>query len=489
MPQGNLGHSPNVLQGRKMVRLQGAVLRRLKRGWFGASAQEMRPMYRRALRIAWPAALEGLLISLISSADTMMVGTIGPAAIAAVGLTLQPRMVLLVLIQSLAIGTTALVARRKGAGDEQGIKACLNQSMYISLTLGIMMAIVGVVFAEPLMRLAGANAESLTLSVEYFKIISLGFVFNSVQLCVCAAFRGLGRTRITLVTNLLSNVLNLIFNFLLIGGRLGFPRLGVRGAAIATFIGTMAAGVLALLFASRSSSPFVFRFRKPKFDRDTMSGLVKIGSSTLAEAGFMRLGFMLISRIIASLGTIAFAAFHIVIQVSMLSFTLCDGVATAGVAMVGQSLGEGDETKARRAVTVTRHISIVVSVFLMIFIFLLRRNLAQLFTNDENVILAASAGFLVVIPALMPQNSRVVYAGCLRGAGDVRYVAMVALISVAILRPIMTWLFCFPLNAALPGLMLMATGPWFAFLVDALVRSALLSHRVKGGAWTRVVLR
>lgn len=469
--------------------LQASLLGRLKRGWFGAGSQDMLPMYRRALRIAWPAALEGLLISLISSADTMMVGTISPAAIAAVGLTMQPRMVLLVLIQSLVIGTTALVARRKGAGDAEGIKACLDQSMYISLALGVLMTVVGVVFAEPLMRLAGANEESLAMSVEYFEIISLGFVFNCVQLCICAAFRGLGRTRITLLTNLLSNALNLVFNFLLIGGRLGFPRLGVRGAAIATLIGTMAAGILALYFASRSDSPFGYRFRKPRFDRDTLSGLMKIGSSTLAEAGFMRLGFMLTSRIIASLGTIAFAAFHIVIQVTMLSFTLCDGVAAAGVAMVGQSLGEGNEIKARRAVTVTRHISIVVSVFLMVLIFLLRRSLAQLFTSDESVILAASAGFLVVIPALMPQNSRVVYAGCLRGAGDVRYVAMVALISVAILRPLMTWLFCFPLNAALPALMLTATGPWFAFLVDALVRSALLSHRVKGGAWTRVVLR
>lgn len=472
-----------------MKGLSGKLLETLRKGWFGASARTMRPMYSRALKIAWPAALEGLLISVISAADTMMVGTIGPAAIAAVGLTLQPRMILLVPLQSLTIGTTALIARRKGASNEQGIKACLNQSVYIGLAMGILVSLVGFFLAEPLMLLAGANAESLRMSVDYFRIISLGFVFNSLQLSICAAFRGLGRTRITLLTNLLSNILNLIFNYLLIGGNLGFPRLGVKGAAIATVIGTMAAGLLALFFASKGNSPFQYRFRRPRFDRDTLSGLFKIGSSSLAEAGFLRLGFMMTSRIIASLGTIAFAAFHIVTQVSMLSFTLCDGVAAAGVTMVGQSLGEGDKIKARRAVTVTRHISVVVSLFLMALIFALRRVLAQMFTNDEAVILAASAGFLVIIPALLPQNGRVVYAGCLRGAGDVRYVAMVALISVAILRPVMTWLFCFPLNAALPWLMLTATGPWFAFLVDALMRSALLSRRVRSDAWTNVVLR
>ena len=93
-----------------------------------------------------------------------------------------------------------------------------------------------------------------------------------------------------------------------------------------------------------------------------------------------------------------------------------------------------------------------------------------------------------MIPAIVPQNARVVYAGCLRGAGDTRYVAMVSLIGVGILRPLLTWLFCFPLSPLLPALFLPATGPWWAFLLDALVRSAMLSRRVRGGKWTSVQL-
>ncbi len=462
--------------------------RMVTKGWFGLTWEQMRPLYKRAIRIAWPAALEGLLISVISSADTMMVGTISPAAIAAVGLTMQPRMILLILVQSLSIGTTALIARRRGSGDEQGIKACLEQSMYLSLILGILITLIGFFLAEPLMRLSGANEDSLTMSVSYFKIVALGFIPNSLQLCICAAFRGLGRTRITLQTHLLSNVLNLILNYLLIGGKFGFPRLGVDGAAIATLIGTTAAGVLALYFAMHKDSPFQYRIKRPRFDRDTTQGLLKIGGASIAESAFLRIGFMFTSRIIASLGTIAFAAYHIVTQVSALSFTLCDGVSAAGVTLVGQSLGAGDEMGARRSVTVTRHISIIVSLALMLFMFIFRRSLAQLFTSDEAVILAASAGFLVVIPALLPQNGRVVYAGCLRGAGDVRYVAMIALIGVAILRPVLTWLFSFGLEPHFPALMLASTGPWFAFLIDALVRNALLSKRIRGEAWTKVRL-
>lgn len=192
----------------------------LQKSWYGADEQTMLLLYRQAIRIAWPAALEGLLISVITSADTMMVGSINPAAIAAVGLTAQPRMILLVLAQSLSIGTTALVARRKGAGDDKGVRACLEQSLFISLVLGILISLIGFFLAAPLMRVSGANEDTFALSVSYFKIISLGFLANSVQMCVNAAFRGLGQTRITLVTHLVSNVLNLVFNFLLINGHL-----------------------------------------------------------------------------------------------------------------------------------------------------------------------------------------------------------------------------------------------------------------------------
>lgn len=471
------------------MRILKLLKKRIARVWGGDSWEQLKPYYMKALLIAWPAAFEGLLISVISSVDTMMVGTISPAAIAAVGLTAQPRMILLILVQSLNIGTTAIIAKRKGAGDEAGVRSALEQSMYISFATGLLVTLAGFFLAESFVALAGANEDTLEMSVLYFQVISLGFIPNSIQLCVCAAYRGLGKTRITMVTHLLSNVVNLLFNYLLIGGRWGFPRLGVQGAAIATFIGTFAAYMVSIWFAARNGSPFHYRLRRPSFDRNTLSGLFRVGSSSVAESGFLRIGFLLTTRIIASLGTVAFAAFHIVSQVSSLSFTLGDGISAAGVAMVGQSLGAGQEDRARRYIDVTRNISILASFLLMTLMFIFRRGLAELFTPDEAVIAAASAGFLVVIPALLPQNGRVVYAGCLRGAGDVRYVAFSSFVGVGVLRPLLTWLFCFLLSPSLPGLQLAATGPWFAFLIDALVRNKLLSDRVKSGKWAKIRLQ
>ena len=455
----------------------------------GGSWGSLKPLYISALLIAWPAAFEGLLISLTSSVDIMMVGTISPAAIAAVGLTAQPRLIMLIIVQALNIGTTALVARRKGAGDEAGVCSCLHQSMYISFFVGLSITLLAYLLAEPFMRLAGANDETLGMAVGYYRIIALGFIPTSLQLSVCAAFRGLGKTKVTLATHLMSNVVNIILNFLLIGGRLGFPRLEVRGAAIATTLGSAAAFIASIWFASRADSPFHFRLRKPAFDKVTLSSLWKVGGSSIVEHGGLRLGFFITNAIIASLGTVVFASFHIVSQISSLSFTLGDGIAAAGVAMVGQSLGAGKEEWARRAVMVTRRISIMVSLVLMVLLFSLRRGIASLFTADKAVIAAASAGLLVVIPALLFQNGRVVYAGCLRGAGDVRFVAFTSLTGVTILRPLLTWLFCYYLAPLVPALQLGITGPWFSFLLDAIYRNKLLAGRVKGGKWTQVRLK
>lgn len=446
------------------------------------NAQETADLYRQNIAIAWPSTVEGALMSIISSVDTAMVGTLGTAAIAAVGLTSQPRMILLIVAQALCIGTTAICARRKGAGDQAGANSCLNQSLAVISVLGVLMTLLGYLGAEWLMRLAGANEDTLEMSVSYFKIISLGMVFNCWSLCICAAMRAIGQTQITMITNIAANLINVCLNYLLINGHFGFPALGVRGAAIATVCGTIISCFIAIGFACKKGG--YYHLRLPRFDRVTLSSLSSVGSGSILEAACLRIGFFITAKMIAGTGTDAFAAYQIVSQVSSLSFTLGDGVASAATALVGQSLGANRKDLARAHVTVGRKIGIVVSLALIFVIFLLRRQLALLFTTDEVVIQGVTISFYVLMLGLLPQNGRVIYSGCLRGAGDVKYVAACALISVTLLRPILTYVFCYPLEALMPGYFIAIMGPWIAFVIDAFVRQALLSRRIhKDDAW------
>ena len=447
---------------------------------------QLKQLYSKTLSIAWPSTVEGALISIIGSVDTMMVGTLGAASIAAVGLTAQPRMIMLVAAQALCVGTTALCARRKGAQDQAGANSCLNQSLCLVTLIGILMTVIGYFGAEWLMKLGGANEDTLELSVSYFRIISLAFLPSCWQLCICASMRAIGKTRITMATNITANLVNVCMNYVLINGKLGFPALGVKGAAIATACGTITASLICLWTVLRKGG--YYHIALPRFDRSTLSGLTKVGSSSVTESVCLRLGFLILARLIAGIGTNAFAAYQIVMQVTSLSFTLGDGVATGGTSMVGQSLGAKRKDLAMAHARAAYRIGICVSFGLMAVIFLFRTQIAMLFTTDETIIQGVTASLYVVILAMMWQNGRVILSGALRGAGDVKFVAACALLSVSILRPILTWLFCYPIAGWFPDTQIAVMAPWIAFAIDAVVRDRLMAHRLRQGKWLNIKL-
>jgi len=447
---------------------------------------QLKELYKRTLNIAWPSTVEGALLSIIGSVDTMMVGTLGAASIAAVGLTGQPRMIMLVLAQALCVGTTALCARRKGAGDQRSANECLNQSLAIITIIGILMTVIGYFGAEWLMKLGGANEDTMDLSITYFRVISLAFLPQCWQLCICAALRAIGKTRVTMTTNITANLINVCLNYILINGKLGFPALGVKGAAIATACGTISASFICILNVLRKGG--YYHLALPRFDRITLSGLTKVGSSSMTESVCLRLGFLILARLIAGIGTNAFAAYQIVMQVTSLSFTLGDGVATGGTSLVGQSLGAKRKDLAMAHANVAYRIGLFVSFGLMIIIFIFRRQIAMLFTTDEMIIQGVTASLYVVIVALIWQNGRVILSGALRGAGDVKFVAVCALLSVTILRPALTWLFCYPVASWFPDTQIAVMSPWIAFAIDAVVRDRLMARRLKQGNWLDIKL-
>ena len=204
-------------------------------------------IYQTAFRIAWPSTLEAVLVGLVGVIDTIMVSALGSGAIAAVGLTNQPKMIVLATIMSLNVSVTAIVARRKGAMERLDANRCLRFSMLISAVIAIVLSALGYFFARPMMIFAGAGEDVLDMAVTYFKIIMVGTLFNGLSMTINAAQRGAGNTKISMVTNLAANLVNMVFNYLLISGHCGFPALGVAGAAIATVIGSVVSLVIAII--------------------------------------------------------------------------------------------------------------------------------------------------------------------------------------------------------------------------------------------------
>ncbi len=439
-----------------------------------------RTIYKKTFDIAWPSAVESVLIALIAAVDMMMVGNLGSDAISAVGITTQPKFFVLATILALNTGVVVLVSRRKGQKDAQSANNYVRQAIVLSIILSFFLSLSGIIFAEPFLAFAGANSDYLSLAVDYFRIVMVGNFFYSISLTITAAQRGAGNTKISMTTNIAANLFNLVFNAMLINGLFIFPKLGVHGAAIATLIGNVVAFMIALYSITKKGNFLYFNIKEFKgFDLNTLNDIKKISLSALVEQFFIRFGFLMYAKSVAGLGTVEFAAHQVCMQMMSIGFSMGDGLSIANTSLVGQSLGAKRPDMAIIHAKISQRIGILLALALSIFVALFRYELIGLFTNEQAVIEASGIPMIIFSITVLFQIPQVITMGSLRGAGDVRFVAMVMLISVSIIRPTLAWLFCYPLELGL-------VGAWLALLLDQLTRNTLSTLRFKQAKWVNI---
>ena len=189
--------------------------------------------------MAWPAIVESFFVAFAGLIDSLMVSSLGSYAVAAVGLTTQPKLLGLALFFALNVAISALVARRRGEKKQDSANEILLTAVLFIVIAAIISSIVFVLFAGAIIDFCGSTADTHNDAVVYFRIIMGGMIFNCIQMGINAAQRGAGNTKITMRTNVTSNTINILLNYLLINGRFGFPALGIRGAALATISGTV----------------------------------------------------------------------------------------------------------------------------------------------------------------------------------------------------------------------------------------------------------
>jgi len=267
---------------------------------------ERRGMFREAIDMAWPAVLESFFTSLAGMIDTMMVSSMGSYAVAAVGLTSQPKFIGLTPFFAVNVAVSALVARRKGENNKKSANETLMTALCLSLIICAAVSVIFVVWAEPILRIAGSNEDTHEPASAYFRIIMGGTFFSMIQMLFNSAQRGSGNTRISMTTNVASSITNICFNYCLIGGHFGFPALGCTGAAIATVLGTVVGAAMSFgsLFMKKSyvSLPYIRKEKiRPKHYDFKIIG--KLSSNMLAENLLMRIGFLVTAFVAGRIGT------------------------------------------------------------------------------------------------------------------------------------------------------------------------------------------
>ena len=438
-----------------------------------------------AIRMAWPAVLESFFVALAGMIDTMMVSTLGTYAVAAVGLTTQPKFIALALFLSSNIAVNALAARRFGQKNRENANKILYTAIVFVIISAVIISTITFIGADQIIRWCGSNADTHEAGVTYFRVIQAGMIFNVLSLVINAAQRGCGNTQIAMTTNVTSSIVNIVFNYLLIGGNFGFPRLGMFGAALATVLGTVVACIMSIISISKSdcflSIPYIIKHKiKPGFD--AFRSIISLSFNLLLENIAMRIGFLTTSIIAAKLGTDAFAAHQVGMNLLSLAFSLGDGMQVAAVALIGRSLGEKNTEKAKHYGNICQKIGFIISVVLAVIMFFFGREIFSLFFNKADIL---DMGVLIsryIMIIVLFQVSQIIFAGCLRGAGDIKYCLWASLISVTIIRTLVTW--------SLAGgiLNLGLSGIWVGVLSDQLSRFIFLSIRFREGKWTEIAI-
>lgn len=437
---------------------------------------------KKTLNMAWPAMLESFFAAFAGLVDSLMVSSLGSHAVAAVGLTTQPKFVGLSFFIAANVSISALVARRNGENRRREANQIFSTFLLFILCMAVLISALMVVFADPIIRLCGSEDLTHDSAVLYFKIIMGGMIFNVIQLGVNSAQRGAGNTRITMRTNLVSNTVNILFNYLLIQGHFGFPALGIRGAALATVLGTVVSSIMSVYSVWKKdtfvSIPYIIENKiRPAFE--ALKNIVRVGYSVFAEQLLMRIGFMLTAIMAADQGTAAMAAHQVGMNIMGLSFSFGDGLQATAVALIGYSLGAKQPEMAKEYGRTCRMIGGVISVILSAVYFFGAGLLMRMFFREDEIVAIGVSIMHVIIFVVILQIAQVIYMGCLRGAGDTLYTAAVSTVSVTVMRTLGSWLFGYVLHMGI-------TGIWIGVVADQLSRYILANIRFRQGKWTRI---
>ncbi len=446
--------------------------------WFNYEKSQVK----KVLQIAWPAVLESFFIAFVGLVDSYMVSSLGSAAVASVGLTTQPKFVGLALFFAVNVSLSALVARRKGEQDREGANRIFITALAFIVGAAIIISILLVLFADPIIHLCGSDVDTHDNAVIYFQIIMGGMIFNCMQMGVNAAQRGCGNTKITMRTNIVSNLVNVVFNYLLIQGNFGFPALGIRGAAIATVLGTVIASIMSVLSVCKKDNFVSLIYIAKEKMMPTMKAfgnIAKVGYSVFAEQLLMRIGFMLTALMAAEQGANALAAHQVGMNIMGLSFSFGDGLQATAVALIGYSLGANDPELAKKYGSICRMIGGCISVVLAVLYFFGGGLLYSLFFEEAQIVEIGIDIMRIIAIVVVLQVSQVIYMGCLRGAGDTLYTAVVSAVSVTIMRTAGSYFFCYVMNWGIAGI-------WMGVVIDQLSRWLFGSIRFKQGKWVQI---
>ena len=395
--------------------------------------RKYKEQYRKNLALSIPVVLTQLGQMLTQLADTIMVGQYGgenPLPLAAVSFGSSMAFLILIGCIGIALGLTPLIGERYVRGEHEACKSLLNNAVIFYTLLGLAVGAAQYA-ASPLLYYLGQPEEVVTGAIPYYRMLSYSIPFMLCFFGFKSFLEGVGNTKTVMVITLIANILNVIFNYLLIFGRGGLPELGAEGAGLATTLSRVASMVLIIGYFLRHSRyrSYLngFRLRLPEWQR--VRQLLRIGLPIAGQMFLESSAFVGTAVMIGWLGTVALSANQVAITLGNCAFMVILSIGSAATIRISHCYGERNNEELRLATHATYHLVLIWSLFASLVFILLRHDIPRLFTDNEEVIaLTADMMFYVALYQLW-DGMQNVSVGILRGLQDVKIIMPIAFIA------------------------------------------------------------
>ncbi len=427
-------------------------------------------------RLIIPLVIEQVLAVTIGMADTMMVASVGEAAVSGISLVDSINILLINVFSALATGGAVVASQYLGRREENNARIAAKQLVYATLALSAGIMILSLVTRNGLLRLIfGQISDDVMQNAQiYFLLSALSYPFLAVYNSGAALFRSMGNSKISMYTSALMNLVNVVGNAILIFG----AHMGVAGAATATLVSRiLGAVIMMLLLRNRELPIYIERMFHPEIHMGMIKNILRIGVPNGLENGMFQVGKILVQGLIATFGTAAIAANAVANNLACMAIIPGSAIGLAMITVVGQCVGANDFEQAKRyTVRLT--------------------GLTYLCMAALNLLILISSTFLIGIYQLSPETSRmaielivfhcfacaVIWPAAftipngLRAANDVRFTMLTSIFSMWIFRIGFSYILGQWLNMGVLGV-------WVAMSIDWVFRAILFVVRLYRGKW------
>jgi putative MATE family efflux protein len=376
------------------------------------------PLRRAVFLLAVPMVLELVLESTFAVVDIFFVAKLGASAVATVGLTETMLFLLYSVGMGLAMAVTAVVARRIGEGKREEAAVTAVQAIWIALLASLPFAVAGIVFAQDLLRLMGADAWTLTHGYPYMQWALGGNVVIMLLFTINAIFRGAGDAAAAMRVLLFANALNIVLDPILIFGFGPIPAFGVEGAAIATTIGRGSGVLMQLWILFRGGQHLRVVRSQLVWNGAILWNIVRTSLGGVGQMIVAMTSWIFLMRILAEIGSQAVAGATIAIRIMMFTMMPAWGMSNAAATLVGQNLGAQQPARAEASVWRIGAYNMAYLLIVAVVFFALPRELMGIFTADREVIAIGAEWLRILSYSLFVYGWWMVSVQAFNGAGD-----------------------------------------------------------------------